>query len=192
MTAVPHSSRRRLGSCSRGSALVQFAIVLPLFVALTLGGFEATRLIVGQQKIQHAAGAVADLVGQSEADLTEAGLGTLMAAARLIADPLDIAAGGRVILSSVTVDEDGARLNWQRSDDGALGQTSRIATGAAVVLPQEILDLPQEGEELPLIVAEVFFDYRPRVGGTWIPGTTLYGSAVLRPRIRDLTQVAAD
>ncbi len=166
---------------TRAGPLVAFALVLPILITLIFTGFEIARLILANQKVAHAAGIVADLVGQTEGTLTEGDVTQLMGAARRIGQPFDIEDGGRVIVSSFTIGGNQLpRLNWQRLDDGHLAATSRIAEA----LPSQLID--PELPESELITTEVFFRYGPAVFSLVDVNTTVYHFAMVRPRVRSL------
>jgi Flp pilus assembly protein TadG len=170
-----------------GAALVEFTLIVPILLSLSLTGFEMGRLLLADQKVSHAAGIVADLVAQSESTPTNGELAVLMGAARPVASPFDLAHEGRVIVSSFTLGGDQPpRLNWRRTDDGQLAAQSRIADA----LPAGLTDptLPQS----TLVTAEVFYRHATTVYTPFDLAGTLYQAALARPRVVPMTNVPQD
>ncbi|MBE0530528.1 MAG: pilus assembly protein [Rhodospirillales bacterium] len=168
----------------RGAALVEFTLIVPILLSLSLTGFEMGRLLLADQKVSHAAGIVADLVAQSESTPTVGELAVLMGAAREVASPFDLAAEGKVIVSSFTLGgNQQPRLNWRRADNGALAAQSRIADA----LPAGLADpaLPQS----TLLTAEVFYRHATTVYTPIDLAGTLYHAALARPRVVPMTNV---
>ena len=166
---------------TRAGPLVTFALVLPILVTLIFTGFEIARLVLANQKVAHAAGIVADLVGQTEGILTDGDVSQLMAAARRVGEPFELADAGRVIVSSFTIGgNQPPRLNWQRLDDGHLAVTSRIADE----FPPQLIN--PELPESELITTEVFFVFDPAVFSVVDLNSTVYHYAMVRPRVRSL------
>lgn len=172
----------RLLADRRGAALVEFTLVVPILLGLSLTGFEVGRLVLADQKVSHAAGIVADLVAQSESTPTNGELAVLMGAAREVATPFDLAHDGKVIVSSFTLGGNKPpRLNWRRTDSGALAAQSRIANA----LPAGLADpsLPQS----TLVTAEVFYRHATTVYTPLDLDGTLYHAALARPRVVPMT-----
>lgn len=173
---------------SRGSILIELAIGLPVLVLILLGGFEASRYVLLNQKLARAASSMADLVAQADG-ITEAQISDLFTAADDTAKPFDLAADGRVIVTSVyRPTTAAAAVAWQRTSPGTLSVTSAIGTaGNTATLPSGFT--VRQGENV--IVAEVFYAYRPVfVGATSFTSATLREVAYNRPRMINLTQVS--
>jgi len=150
---------RRLLRHRRGAALAELALVIPLFTVLTFGVVEFGRLLLAGLKLDRAAGTAADLVAQSRS-LDETTLADLLDAARLVADPFDLSAGGRLIVSGIGLDPGGTpRLYWQRCTGvGARDARSGLGMqGGTATLPAGFALRPGE----TLITAEIFFDFQP-------------------------------
>jgi len=149
----------RLFHHRRGAALAELALVIPLFTVLIFGVVEFGRLLLAGLKLDRAAATAADLVAQSRS-LDEAMLAELLDAARLVADPFNLPAGGRLVVSGIGLDAAGSpRLHWQRcSGNGAKDARSGLgAQGGPAKLPAGFTLRPGE----TLIAAEIFFDFQP-------------------------------
>lgn len=178
---------RRFAADRQGIALVEFAAVLPVLVLMLFGGFETTRYILLQLKLDRTATSVADLVSQLEG-VSEAQITDIYSAAGDIMQPFDIGGEGRVIISNVyRPDSDPAVVQWQRMSSGGLASTSQIgAEGADATLPNG-LSLAV-GEDV--IVAEAFYQYNPALVDWFFDSAVIYQIAFYRPRIEGLTTVS--
>lgn len=177
---------RRLWRDRRGLAAVEFALVLPILLLLSLGAVEVGRLALLGLKLQHAADTIADLASR-EATLSAASLAAMLDAARHIAQPFDISADGVVIVSGVGVDNGGPpTVLWQQRGAGSLAVTSGIgAVGGRAALPPALV--VRDGDTV--IVAEIHFRYRG-----WLmrlaPAATLRRIAFHRPRLGTLRSLS--
>jgi Flp pilus assembly protein TadG len=184
-----HRPARRIGhllSASGGSALAEFALVLPVLVLLLLGGVEIGRYVLLQQKLSRLAANASDLTSRAET-LTTKDLDQVMEAAQHIVRPFDLDVGGVVVISSVGRDgTQGPRVNWQRSGPGAAVATSAIGqAGQTARLPQGFV----LREDQDVIVAEVFYSYTPFFFGQVTEPQEIYHLAVQRPRFGSLAQL---
>ena len=105
-----------------GIAYLEFALMLPLLIALFMGTIEVTRYILLTQKVQKVSMTVANVVAQAQT-ITSADLGNIITAAGQIMQPYTFGANGYVIISSVT--QTGApgagnppKVNWQYTGGG--------------------------------------------------------------------------
>lgn len=102
-----------------GIALTEFALALPVFITLTVGGLEFANLANTHMRISQIAMSVADNAGRYDPSIDEADIGELIAAAQVVGDNLDFLANGRVVLSSLqhnglSGSDEGQVINWQR------------------------------------------------------------------------------
>ena len=171
----------------RGAILAELAIVLPVLAAILLGCFEATRFVLLHQKLDRAASSMADLVAQSDG-ITMAQINDLFTAAEDQLSPFDLAASGRVIVSSITrPTAAAAQVAWQRLSSGALPATSAMGNeGAAAVLPAGLI--VRIGENI--IIAEVFYDYEPFFIDAFLSPAVFRHVAFNRPRLINLSTIA--
>lgn len=177
---------RRLRRDRRGAILVEFAMTFPILVTLILGGLETGRYVLLQQKLHGVAVSMADLVSQAET-LTTAELDNLFAAVGHMTRPFNLGADGVVIVSSVSAsDGNPPVINWQRAGGGT--GTTGSALGAAgddANLPPNLL--VRDGETV--IVAEVYYNFTPFLGGKFLSPSELFNQAFYRPRFGALTSL---
>jgi Flp pilus assembly protein TadG len=163
-----------LAGDQRGISAVEFALLLPLMVALYLGVVEISQGISADRKVTLTARSIADLVSQassmSNSDMTN----SLNAATAVIAPFSD--ANLKVTVSSIAIDANGkATVKWSDTKNG----TAR-AKGSTVTLPTALAVANSS-----LVWSEVEYSYKPTVGYV-ISGTlTLKDTIYMRPRLSD-------
>ncbi len=167
-----------------GVAAVEFALVLPALLAILIGGFEISRFIIVNQKLDHVAYTTADVVAQ-ETSVTQAQLADVMNAAAKIMDPFAFGPNGVVIVSSVYQDPtDGPVVLWQSSGGGTLERASHVGeVGDPAVLPDGF----NLNDTDNVIVAEVFYSYTPVLTEEYFATRENYKFAVFKPRFGALT-----
>ena len=155
-----------------GVSAVEFALLLPVMIALYLGSVEISTGVSLQRKVTLTAGTVANLTAQSTT-LVTADLTNIMNASTAILTPYS-ASGLTVTVSCIGVDAAGnAKVKWSVTKGG----TARTA-GSTVTLPSA-LAVPSS----QLVFSEVSYPYTPTVGYT-ISGTlTLSDKMYMSPRI---------
>jgi Flp pilus assembly pilin Flp len=180
-SAGPAAALGRFGRDRRGVSAVEFALVAPVLLLLSLGTVEIGRFALLALKLQHAATTLADLATREE-ELSAATLDGLFAATRQVTAPFDLEGNGLVIVTGVSAEDgEGAAVSWQRRR-GKLEVESEIgAVGAAARLPAELT--VDDGETV--VAAEVFFRHQPWLLGL-VPETTLRRIALYRPRLGTL------
>ena len=172
---------RALARDARGIALVEFAYTLPLFIGFGLVGLEFTNVVLARQKTERIAASLADLVAANQVPPNERQIGDMFAAVPEIARPFGFGADGNVVITAVIGLEDPAegqvrnKVAWQRclrsgSHQSRIGTqwsgSNDILDGPSVTLPGGLaLDQNQM-----VIVAEVFFPYRPVMGEALVEG----------------------
>lgn len=177
-----HGSHRR----ERGIAAVEFALFLPILSMLCLLAVEASRYLLLNMKLSHAANSIADLATR-ERELSVRTLDDLFLSTQHIIAPFSFSLEGVVIVSGVSQASGLApRVSWQRRGAGPLTVASDIGAVA------EDADLPEEfsvGNNQTIVAAEVFYQYQPWLMGA-IPGQLLYHASFYRPRMGMLTELA--
>ena len=127
---------RALRDDRRGVAFVEFALVLPLFIGVTVAGVEIANLMLVNMRVQRLATQMANIVAQrgaSQRPLSEDQVYDVLAAMDVAAAPLDIRRDGRVVLSAVLGEDtnsdnivDVSRIKWQRFDGGLTSAVPQI------------------------------------------------------------------
>jgi Flp pilus assembly protein TadG len=65
-----HTLLKRFGASERAAAAVEFALVLPIMLAVYIGSVEGSTLIVVDRKIQSVASSIGDLVARSDEEIS--------------------------------------------------------------------------------------------------------------------------
>ncbi len=169
--------KQRLSSLAgdqRGVSAVEFALLLPLMLALYLGVVEISQGIGADRKVTMTARAIADLVAQatsmSNSDMTN----SLNAATAVMAPFPDSKL--KVTVTSVAVDANGnATVKWSDTKNG----TAR-AIGSTVTLPAAL-----KINSSSLIWSEVEYAYKPTIGYIVSGTLTLKDHIYMRPRLSE-------
>lgn len=163
----------RLGD--EGIAFMEFALLLPIFLMVALGGLELANLTLTNLKVQRLANLSADLVSQNGVggnQLTELQVYDILDAMNVSAKPLDIKGRGRVVLSSVIgidANNDGIserqEFVWQRFDGAMVTQQPILGCWSDrgnVTLPSNRRLSPSE----VIYHAQVSYAYQPLISGS--------------------------
>jgi Flp pilus assembly protein TadG len=184
----PHLARagrllRRFRRDGRGVAAIEFALILPILVLLTLGCFEVPRYVLLWQRIERASSGVSDLVAQADEPMTANQMSDIMSAAKIMMQPYAIFNAGNIVVTSVNnpTGGSGVKNTWRASCPagvlgslGAINSTPTLPTGLAPTLDNEVL------------VTEVSFTYTPVFSTIIYQGSTLKAIAYTRPRNHNL------
>ena len=175
---------RRLKSFVRdhgGSVLVEAAFVLPMLTTLLMGGLEAGRYILLEQKLSRIAANAGDLVARLE-DVTAADVNQVFASIEYTARPFSIDDQGLVIISFLNNPSgpDPVTMEWQFTGAGTPSKVSAIGVpGGGVTLPTGFTLT----EGATVVVAETFYEYEPFfIFEAFIEPRDIYHSAFYRPR----------
>lgn len=176
--------RKLIVNDRRGSIITDTALMLPVLLALLMGGIEVTRFALLQQKLNRAAVSMADLVAQSET-LTAADLNSLFAAVQFVVAPFDTGIQSLVIVSSISATSGNPPIvDWQRLGAGSATATSDLGVeGANATLPAGFL--VRDGESV--IFAEVVYDFEPLLFTEFMASRRVKHTALFRPRFGALS-----
>lgn len=185
-------ARRTLSSlasdCS-GIGIIEFALTIPLVVAMAMGGIELANLALTHMRVSQIALTVADNAGRVTTRIDEGNIAEVFAGARLVGEPIEFKEKGRVVLSSLQHNgledgDEGQMINWQRCfgdldvdpaygeqddgrDDGSLQGMG--PTGQAI----------QSVPNTAVMFVEVSYEYTPVIGGVMEPRILRYESAFI-------------
>lgn len=180
----------RLLRDARASVPVEAALTIPMVAGLLMSGIETGRFILVNQKVDRSAAVLSDLVSQSQS-INTSNLDDMFAAVSYVMDPFYDDERMALIVSSVLNDGGTSTVAWQASH-GSLAVGSRVGVeGGTPTLPSGFV--LRDGENV--IVAEVFYDYRPVIAPDAIAAAVVDSAAYFRPRLaplRTLVVVGAD
>ena len=149
-------------------AMLEFALMLPLFLGFMLTGIEFANYIMANNRVQRMAAMSADLVAQSgtgNIGIGEGQIYDLFSALDLTARPFDLRNDGRIVITGVRgtdTDNNGTvenRILWQRFDGGYV-----IAPQVGCNKSTALATLPNKRQMLLgeiLFHVQVSYKYRP-------------------------------
>ena len=170
----------RIGRDQSGLAYLEFALIGPVLLFLTLAGLELVNYAMAHLRVNQIATTVADNAGRVTTGIDEANVYEVFAGARSIGEPMDFEDNGRVVLSSLQENGrngagEGQMINWQRcwgdldlgsmyaeEDDGR--DDASLATGLGAE-GNRIVSVPGTA----VMFVEVTYDYQPLISGTILP-----------------------
>lgn len=202
MIASARRIARRLHGCASGVAMVEFAMSLPFLLAAGLFAVETANLAVVNMRIAQMAAHIADnasRVGDTsmleDRKVYESDINDLLVGAGLQAGAaLDVYARGRVVISSLQIDDDTGyqTIAWQRCRGAkvfgsAYGEEGDGLDGSLEGMgPAGQRVTAVEGEAV--IYVEVAYDYQPLVSDIFASGDEIRSEASFMVRDdRDLT-----
>lgn len=114
----------------RGTALIEFALLLPVLLLLFLGGYQLSDAITAKRKMTIMTRAVGDMTSQYRA-LTTAELDGLLNASTQILTPYS-ATPAKLRVTQITVESSGTvfRVDWSRSRNASALATGRYYASA--------------------------------------------------------------
>lgn len=194
---------RRLAQARDGVALIEFAYSLPIMVILGFGGLELVNYTTTHLRVNQIAISLADNASRAKQQVMtgdpifrELDANESMRAAQLQGGNLKLLDNGRVVLSSLQVNDDGGQwIRWQRCS-GEANHTPRYGvegtgrTGTSFQGMGAGGRMVQAEPNFAIMYAEVFYDYEPMVLGQFIPRQTIYKTAAMYVRDdRDLSGI---
>lgn len=156
-------------NCCRAAVASEFALILPLGIALLVGTSEIGTALLVDRKVTRAAHVGADLVAQVSA-VTDSDLNDVFDAMEAIMQPFP--AGAKITITSVYHDPDSnsVTVDWSVSRNGT-------ANSGDYSLPS---GLTTRGDSV--IVAEVEYEHSPLFKDFILGDITLDDVAYLKPR----------
>jgi Flp pilus assembly protein TadG len=160
----------------RAVSAVEFAILLPVMIALYLGSVEITEAIAINQQVSQTASTIANLVSQASSStpgINDAEMSDILAASSAVLTPYPVA-NATVVVSSITIDLVGnAKVAWSETLNGAARPV-----GQSVTLPAAFTNTPCSS----VLLGEASYAYTPNLGYVITGTLTLSGSMYYAPR----------
>jgi len=182
-----------------GVAITEFALGLPVFITLMVGGLEYANLANSHMRVSQIAMTVADNAGRYDPSIDESDINELVAAADVVGESIDFLANGRVVLSSLQhngeIDSDeGQVINWQRCF-GDLAVVSSYGVENDGETDSSLADgMGETGNKIvaadgtAVMFVEVTYDYTPFFPGV-IPAKQLRYESAFNVRSRNVFDI---
>lgn len=162
---------RRARRDDSGVAFTEFALALPFLLMTLVGGLELVNLALTHQQLSRVATSVADLAARYRSSIDETDIETLFFGSNMSTDLNEFDTRGRIILNSLTVNEDidpatgeptGNWIRWQRCE-GDLSVVSQIGKEGDGRDDDSIPDIDgfTVADPNTVMMAEVVYDYEP-------------------------------
>lgn len=204
MIALTRRSARALARDRGGIAMIEFALVFPLFLLFMLGAVELTNFITVKLRVSQLALQIADNAARIGAgsplaakQISEADINDLFTGAQLASTQLDLLKNGRVILSDLEPQANPNtagryKIVWQR----CFGSRTAYASSYGRQGDQNLTGIGPAGRQATAqddnatMFVEVRYRYAPIISTSWTPVFDLreIASMAVRDR-RDLTRV---
>lgn len=190
----------------RAVVMIEMALVLPLLLFMGLAGLELVNLTLTQTRLSQLALTAADNAsriavgnGLSLPRVREVDVNEVFTGVGLQGSGLNFARHGRLILSSLELnDEGGQRIQWQRCF-GDLAVSSSYGVEGEGRTGTALKGMGPAGNQIAAIggaavmFVEVFYDYQPMIYGAWLGPRRLHTTAAYNIREgRDLTKIYND
>jgi len=167
-------SARHLARDSRGVAAVEFALLLPILLLLYFGVVELTQGVMTQQRANHVAATVGDLVSQSSS-LASADVADIFSVGATVMYPYPTTSL-KLRVSSLTADSHGnVTIVWSQGSGGLIALTKGSAVSG---LPTSVI-APSES----VVMSESQYTYTS-VFGQILPAPVVFNEkAYFHPRL---------
>jgi Flp pilus assembly protein TadG len=172
----------RLVGDRSGTAIVEFALLLPGLLTLFIGSYETSSLLLAYLKLESAAESAADLVSQTAVNkvLQSSDFTNITNAVMQLMTPFSTSGTSlKVAYASVTYSTGSAVIDWHTEVNGATAiSMSNLPNGASAAT----LGNQANGSTDSVVVVRVTYAYSSPVSYVLSTNYTLNESAFTRPR----------
>ena len=124
---------QRLLTHQGGTALIEFALILPIMVTLFLGVFEGTRVVAASMRLANAAQSVADMIAQ-QSNITSAMMTNFCSGGQLSMTPLS-GASLQISVAEVTNSGSSLTVDWNDTTCNSATAIANATTLATSLVP---------------------------------------------------------
>lgn len=176
-------SPKRLERLSRfrkekgGVAAIEFAMIVPLMLAMFVGAVEFSQVITIDRRVSQVASSTADLIARTKSMTTSDMNGVMEVVKELLKPYEDTPLKMTVLNVAANInDETDTRVCWAYDHNGGTGTYNH---NDVYSLPAGVVE---KGDSV--IVADVKYDYQPLIFDTYLPtGKELTEKYYLKPRL---------
>jgi Flp pilus assembly protein TadG len=162
---------QRLAKDRAGTAGIEFALVLPIMLLLSLVALEATLAVMASMCLTNAAESVADIVAQQNS--ANWSISNVCTAGQLSMTPLS-GTPLQIAVASVTNNQgSGVSVDWQ---DTSCGGAATISNATTLAMPL----IPDSGDSV--IVVQASYKYTPPIQYLFSSSITMTQTSYQRPR----------
>lgn len=165
----------RFSVAKEAVAAVEFALILPALMVLYMGTLEISQVISVDRKMAAAAGAMGDLVTQSNEEITTPTLNDYFQAAGMIMSPYPSDTLKQLVTQVYIAADGSTSVIWSVGHNGA---TAKV-TNASYDLPTTITDIARD---MHVVVSEAQIPYAPWGGYVLDTSFNLYKQFFYVPR----------
>lgn len=179
-TLIPRLRSRLAGFAGdrRAVSAVEFAILLPVMIALYLGSVETTEGIAISQQVALTASTIANLVSQTTS-VDDSQMSDILAASSSVLTPYPVA-NATVVVSSITINPQGAAtVAWSDTLNGTARPVGQVITLPAALTAQSLTC----NCNTSVILGESTYAFTPNFGYVITGTLTLSGSMYYAPRM---------
>jgi Flp pilus assembly protein TadG len=154
-----------------GVAMIEFAFVAPVLIALYLGTFQLCDAISAYRKVTTTARTVADLTSQYSA-VSDNDLDTILNSSTQVLAPYS-PANAEITVTQVKIDNSGSpKVEWSRAKN-----TAALAENSDYTIPTSI-----KRPNSSLIIANIKFQYKPIAFSEYIGSIPFSDTIIMTPR----------
>ena len=164
---------RRLREERSGVALTEFALSLPILMALLLLGLEVANLAMANLRVSQIAMLTADSAARVRIGIDEADVNEVLIGSAMMGSNMDFADNGRIVLSSLeengkTGSRAGQWIRWQRClgakhSDSSWGEENDGKNNSSLPYMGPSDRQISASPGTAVMVVEVFYDYQPLI-----------------------------
>ncbi len=164
----------RLARDRSGVSAVEFALILPVMLALYIGGMQVSEALSINRKVGHVTSTLADLVTQSKS-LTDSDIQNIFDASSSVMAPYATDAL-EITVSEIKIDNNGnATVQWSSARNA-----TALTVGASVTLPAAIAV-----NNSYVVEAVAHYPFTPPIGYVLTGSFDLNSTYYLKPRLSD-------
>jgi Flp pilus assembly protein TadG len=166
-----------------GLAAIETALFAPLLALLLLGGYDLARYVSIRSSVDKVGFSVADVTSQYR-ELTDTAMRQVFMVTAASMPTYTSGTNGVTVLTSIYLDRTTPKVKWQCYSTTGTNWSSKVGTsgGTAAVNAALLADTNDN-----LMVAEVFYQFKPLLSTFFKSSFTIYTSSIYRPRLGTLT-----
>jgi Flp pilus assembly protein TadG len=167
----------RLRASTKGVALTEFAMSVPVLLTLGLFGLETANLAMAHLRISNIAMLTADNASRVRNSIDEADVIELFTGAKMTGSSINFAQNGRIVLSSIERNAagNGQWIRWQRCDGArnftsAYGNQGRGQNDTTLQYVGTSTNPISAAAGTAVMLAEVSYQYQPIIPNSFLTG----------------------